>query len=781
MIVFLLALLLSVVMYAEKIFFFRSEVIYSNYIWAQLNLLIIGLLIIISLVDFILNKNINTITQPKTKKFSTKWQKTLGGVILFVIISSFFINFTKRSLEWDAVALYDARAKFMLEGVKYSDMNLFSKFDEIDYYYLLYPPYTSIAHYFWYTAHIPLPVSVFYSLYLLIFAVLLYEIAKKILGARMGLILVVLTVANINIYTLSLIEYTNLPFTVAITLGFFLIVNYLREKKLWSILLGIVLISTTQWIRFSEPVWMIFLASLGLIALRDIIKNKFIFNKILQWGVVVGLFTITCLVEYISWSYFMKISNNPSPVSLNPSIFKDLIMGFLNGKLFIVTYNFVNWLAVFCMIYLTTLYLGMRLWKHVGGNLALLYTYIVFAICLPFYFLLIYVSSFFGDWWESLGHSIIRSSSFIIPIGIFLLLYLYKETFNKIQRSNVKSYEKLSSAESNFFKEKIIFYIFIFLWGFALFLAFAESFFYPGVVIKFFSFNPLYIYAVLFLLGLGISFSRISKESTEYSILKKFNWILLCVFGLLLSLFIILGIVNYPNYVFSVFHIHTKAFINVFVIILFTHLVLSRFNSIDKPSRFIKHSYLKLTGKYSKIFPIALISIIFVLWILAKNLVGIEKILNKNLPFMLNNPQATYEEKMGEKIGNDFVNYTKFIKENTPENATILLPPFPAYPWPQTGNIPYMRYFLYPRKLLNGNEYEPAHNYSDENIDYVLITWGETETTSGNYTHGWPKFNVNAKKYIYYLNGEETQEVMGNYNYQDYKDKKMWGLIEVKK
>jgi hypothetical protein len=51
-----------------------------------------------------------------------------------------------------------------------------------------------------------------------------------------------------------------------------------------------------------------------------------------------------------------------------------------------------------------------------------------------------------------------------------------------------------------------------------------------------------------------------------------------------------------------------------------------------------------------------------------------------------------------------------------------------------------MRYFLYPRVLVSGKEYEPSIDINQ--FDYVLIVWRETHTTSGVYSHGWPKFDV---------------------------------------
>jgi len=92
-----------------------------------------------------------------------------------------------------------------------------------------------------------------------------------------------------------------------------------------------------------------------------------------------------------------------------------------------------------------------------------------------------------------------------------------------------------------------------------------------------------------------------------------------------------------------------------------------------------------------------------------------------------------------------------------------------------------MRYFLYPRVLLNGNEYTPNHDLVKEKFDYILIVWGETLATSKNYTHGWPKFDVKADEIIYWTVDGGVSIMSNNYIYDDLKGKELWGLIKLKK
>jgi len=176
-------------------------------------------------------------------------------------------------------------------------------------------------------------------------------------------------------------------------------------------------------------------------------------------------------------------------------------------------------------------------------------------------------------------------------------------------------------------------------------------------------------------------------------------------------------------------------------------------------------------------FPI----VIFLLWIILANIVDVGTYAAQNISFIIRNPMASYDQKMEQTVGKQFYDYVKFIKKSTPDDAKILIPPFPAYPWPQTGNGAYMRYFLYPRTLLNGGEYSAGYDLAHEGIGYVLVDWGESGATSASYTHGWPKFDVKAIDIIYWsANGNVTTKEE-NYVYNDVKGQELWGIIQVKK
>ena len=181
--------------------------------------------------------------------------------------------------------------------------------------------------------------------------------------------------------------------------------------------------------------------------------------------------------------------------------------------------------------------------------------------------------------------------------------------------------------------------------------------------------------------------------------------------------------------------------------------------------------------------PIAKILVAYtVIIILFLNLKGIgPKNVLRNFIIRARNFNLSYDDKMRLSVGKEFYNYTLFIKENTPEDAVILIPP-QAYPWPQTGNAGYLRYFIFPRKVINGNEFEHGMNLKENKISYVLFLWSDDYPTSGKVSvPGWPKFDLEAEYKLYLFPDGKTKNVYGNYNQQEIKENTgIRGIIKLK-
>lgn len=109
-------------------------------------------------------------------------------------------------------------------------------------------------------------------------------------------------------------------------------------------------------------------------------------------------------------------------------------------------------------------------------------------------------------------------------------------------------------------------------------------------------------------------------------------------------------------------------------------------------------------------------------------------LIKKNLEIIKQYPDLSLEKKWEIKCGFDYV-YLNYIKQHTPENACILMPPDSAI-YPKGEKSPFQNaaysiknkawstYFLYPRRLVYEAEKEKNPFY--DKVDYVAIVnfWG---------------------------------------------------------
>lgn len=316
-------------------------------------------------------------------------------------------------------------------------------------------------------------------------------------------------------------------------------------------------------------------------------------------------------------------------------------------------------------------------------------------------------------------------------------------------------------------KNKTLIMLYLCLYTLSILISIANSVLYPDIFYKYFNFSPLWIYLLFFLFSYyGHYKNLLNKANTK---LHKFAFVLTIISAVLYTLFNMIESLTYTNYVFSKFHIHPAQLSFVFYIFLVEYVIGINFNDAKN----------RIRSGAVKLFRIETLIIPLVIFVFINNVVGITNKMKDDIFYMSTNVFGTVKEKYEFKLGSKFYNFTEFVKNNTDNNSKILIPPFPAYPWPQSGNSVYMRYFLYPRVLVSGEEYSPGIDTNQ--FDYVLIAWGETTSTSGNYTHGWPKFDV-PTEYIMLLSEDgTTSKLFVNYDNIKFMDKEYWGLIKIKK
>ncbi len=306
-------------------------------------------------------------------------------------------------------------------------------------------------------------------------------------------------------------------------------------------------------------------------------------------------------------------------------------------------------------------------------------------------------------------------------------------------------------------------YLFYLLYSFTFAASILESIKYKGFIEKhlFVNFN---VFLIVTLIS-GV-FSLFSRQKTG-SILKGvhnffyhgqlFVLPFLSLFWLLLEY---LNFRNYPNYVFTKFHIIPDN--------LLTAIFLSAYLIVIEKIRKDKKAD---TTKNIKMLAVAL----FIILALLKN-TKTPTVILAEMKQVINKPNAKYEEKMRHKWGRETYSYIALIVKLTPEDSAILIPRRDD-PWAIEGNDHLMRGFLYPRTVMS---YKKGVNIS--NFDFVLLSPGlSKDALKEGKTYLFPEFNIDSKKiYTFELKENKVKKVLnGNYKFTDHNVLGEFGLIEL--
>lgn len=286
-----------------------------------------------------------------------------------------------------------------------------------------------------------------------------------------------------------------------------------------------------------------------------------------------------------------------------------------------------------------------------------------------------------------------------------------------------------------------------------------EVFKYPGFFKNHFFVDAKIIFAIsIFLL------TFLNTKSKLMQLVFKINNIILIVLTLLyLGIYLIEG-ANYMNYVLSRFHFHLDGLI---LPVLFGFFVFLTWKFKDEVVEF---------GKKSRIYPVFILLIVyFAIKSLSYSLeMGVSR-----TSYIIFHLGSSYDEKMTYQWG-VFYQFMMFVKGNTPEDATIIIPPEEG-PWLMgTGEPNFVRAFLYPRKIVPESlvlSQEDLDSFNDNT--YILLTWGQEACKPDPDCHGWPKQEIKATKIVYKKpDSSEIAEVKENTIYDPGDKTYVYGLIK---
>ena len=141
---------------------------------------------------------------------------------------------------------------------------------------------------------------------------------------------------------------------------------------------------------------------------------------------------------------------------------------------------------------------------------------------------------------------------------------------------------------------------------------------------------------------------------------------------------------------------------------------------------------------------------------------------------------SSYDDKMFYQWGK-FYRFMVFVKNNTPTDSTIVLPPMED-PWLMgSGNPHFVRAFLHPRKIVQETKIISESDLKKYGSNtYILVTWGKEVCKPDPECHGWPRQDIPAKKIIYEEpDSVNAAEVKENLIYKLGDSKYVYGVIEL--
>lgn len=279
---------------------------------------------------------------------------------------------------------------------------------------------------------------------------------------------------------------------------------------------------------------------------------------------------------------------------------------------------------------------------------------------------------------------------------------------------------------------------------------------YPGFVAK-----HLFIDAKLFLVASVTAVFVLGLPDRTRKIINSLNVVISSVIGISYIFFSVQESLHYTNYVFSKFHFN---FWGLIYILLFSILLIAvgHLKNIREP-KFNKNNFGKII-----IYFLLFYTLVVNFGITFKNAL-------ENDIYVFLHLSNNYDQKMFHQWGN-YYNYMKFVKDNTPENATIIIPP-QTNPWLSSGNILLDRYFLFPRNLVQTGLVidDPDKLFKGA---YVMIYKGEW--CNSRDCEIWPTQTIKASELITKdPNSSSVQKTIKNYIYNPAIKEYPFGLLKI--
>jgi hypothetical protein len=349
------------------------------------------------------------------KRFSTF--SILEQIIVYMIVAlmtgSLVLSIYFPVYIWDALALYDFRARIIAQQGFYTQIaNSFS-------YFAGYPLFTSLSHTIVYLFKGNNP-QFLYSFMYISFIFIFYTILRQFTDRKKTLIITLLLASIVDIFDHSTFAYTNLPYTIFLTIGsMYLFTWFAKKKPVGYLVLAGIFTGLSTWSRAAEPFWIINMLVLVLLTL----------SKFRKFALPALIYTVSFMIIKLPWNLIINDQSAAADFAVYSAITADVnsyiaklsvTMFSLDriGEVAVFIYKnvIVSWFPLF---FLFLFYVFVN-FKDFFKKTSTLFLTIIFL-----YFILLvtgsYVFSFNFSEWINIPNSAGRMAMFFLPLMVFYI------------------------------------------------------------------------------------------------------------------------------------------------------------------------------------------------------------------------------------------------------------------------------------------------------------------------------------------------------------------------
>lgn len=357
------------------------------------------------------------------------FEKTLVLLITSLVIASLVITIYFPVYIWDAIALYDFRAKIIAQ------LGFYTQIANNFWYFGGYPLFTSLSHTFVYLFGGKNP-QFLYTLMYLSFILIFYSSLRQLVVRKIALMSTCILATTPVFFDHSTFAYTNLPYSIFLSLGTVLLfVWFAKNKSTGYLILAALMTGLSTWTRSTEPFWIINILLLLILA----------FYKYKKYLISFFVYILSFFLIREPWSVINYYILNDPGIQKTPIVVDEA--KYYSSIIFHTTFNWDRIIEVSVFLYknvITSWYPLIFLFifclvisfKGIFTKLSSLFLLVIltYLLCLSF---ATYVYSIGIPYWNTIPDSARRMSMFFIPLLIFYVGLVISEISSKRRRYSI--------------------------------------------------------------------------------------------------------------------------------------------------------------------------------------------------------------------------------------------------------------------------------------------------------------------------------------------------------